>query len=292
MRDLNVPVVIIGFNRPDVLEQLFQVLRIAAPKKVFVIADGPREDVPEDIENCAKVIELFRSIDWTDDVTEIFSDTNMGCNHRIPTGITEVMRHVDRAIILEDDCIPHISFFKFCEEMLTTYENDERIMHITGSNFQANRPTSAFSYYFSRYALCWGWATWRRAWDKFSFGMPYWEGLKDDGWLNYYINDHEEVKFWTQLYDTMHSGVDLWDHQWNYITWMQSAYSIVPNGNLISNIGYQNEAQHDTNMFPTLGLPTHPIKFPLEHPPHMIRNFCADNLWGRRLKSPSRKYIW
>jgi len=116
--------------------------------------------------------------------------------------------------------------------------------------------------------------------------------MKEDGWLHHLIGDPDEVKFWTNLYDQMHAGEDLWDHQWNYMTWMHSGFTIVPNTNLISNIGYQNDTQYDQKLFPTLGLPAEAMKFPLEHPPHMVRNFCADRLWGRLLSSPSRKYIW
>jgi len=291
---VDIPVAVTAFNRPDHLEQVFQVLRVVAPTKLYLVADGPRAHVDGEDEKCAQVREIFRSVDWDCDVTEIFSEENLGCARRMSSGITEVFKNEERAIILEDDCIPHPSFFKFCKEMLDQYENDERVMHISGDNFQFGAMTSAYSYYFSRYTHCWGWATWRRAWDKFSLEMPYWQELKADGWLHHLLDDPTEVRYWTQIFDAVVAGkVDSWAYPWTYSTWLHSGLSILPNRNLVSNIGFDGDGTH-TNIAssPQANMPTYAMSFPLEHPPHMIRNFCADSHFSRLLHSMPRRYVW
>jgi len=292
--NIDVPVVIVAFNRPEHLEQLIQVLRVVAPSKLYLVADGPRAHIKGEVEKCAQVRDVFRSIDWTTEVVNLFADENMGCAKRVSSGISEVLKHEEGVIVLEDDCIPHPSFFQFCQEMLGYYADDDRVMHISGDNFQFGAVTSAYSYYFSRYAHCWGWATWKRAWDKFSLDMQFWPELRDDGWLHHFLDDPIEIRYWTQIFNNVAAGqVDSWAYPWTYSTWLHSGLSILPNRNLVSNIGFDGDGTH-TNVAssPQANMPTHAMSFPLEHPPHMIRNFCADSHFSRMLHSLPRRYVW
>jgi hypothetical protein len=160
---LTTPVAFLIFNRPDTTAKVFEAIRQAKPPKLLVVADGPRPDRPDDIEKCKAARGVVEQVDWDCEVLRNYSDVNLGCKKRVSSGLDWVFNTVEEEIILEDDCLPHPTFFRFCEELLDYYRHDERIMVISGDNFQFGRNCTEYSYYFSRYNHCWGWSTWRRS---------------------------------------------------------------------------------------------------------------------------------
>ncbi len=179
------PVAFLIFNRPELTRKVFATIAQAKPSKLLVVADGPRADVPDDREKCSEARAIIGRIDWDCEVLTNYSSANMGCRARISTGLEWVFTNVEEAIILEDDCIPHPTFFRFCKELLTRYRDDQRVMMISGDNFQMGRNRTPYSYYFSRFFHCWGWATWRRAWRHYDIDMELWPSLRDGSWLLY-----------------------------------------------------------------------------------------------------------
>ncbi len=161
------------FNRPDATERVFEEIGKAKPPMLLVIADGPRAQVPEDAEKCAASRAIIEQADWDCRIVKNYSDINMGCRNRVSSGLNWVFDTVEKAIILEDDCLPSPSFFRFCQELLTYYQDDVRVMTINGTNWQLGWKIGDGSYYFSRFNLIWGWATWRRAWTLISLYL--WE---------------------------------------------------------------------------------------------------------------------
>lgn len=168
---MSTPIALIIFNRPDLTIRVFSKIARAKPKTLFVIADGPRSDHPGDIKKCAEARSIIESVDWDCTVHKNYSDINLGCGRRLASGISWVFEKVEEAIILEDDCLPHPTFFRFCKELLERYRDDERIMQINGQNFQHKSMRTSYSYLFSYSNNCWGWATWRRAWQHFDMEM-------------------------------------------------------------------------------------------------------------------------
>lgn len=156
---LKTPVAFLIFNRPDTTRRVFAEIAKARPPKLLVVADGPRADHPDDVEKCAAVRAIIDGIDWDCKVLTNYSDINLGCKRRVSSGLDWVFDTVEEAIILEDDCLPHPAFFRFCEEMLNKYRDDKRIAMISGDNFQFGRKRTEYSYYFSRYPHIWGWAS-------------------------------------------------------------------------------------------------------------------------------------
>ena len=150
------PVAFIIFNRPDTTKRVFAEIAKARPPKLLVIADGPRADHPADVEKCAAVRAIIDGVDWDCEVLKNYSDVNLGCKRRVSSGLDWVFDTVEEAIILEDDCLPHPTFFRFCEEMLEKYRDDKRIAMISGDNLQFGRKRTGYSYYFSRYPHIWG----------------------------------------------------------------------------------------------------------------------------------------
>ncbi len=295
---LNTPVAFIIFNRPDTTRRVFEMIRQAQPPKLLVIADGARENHPSDRQNCAAAKGIIAEVDWDCEVTTNYSDRNLGCRDRLASGLNWVFEQVPEAIILEDDCLPHSSFFRFCEEMLLKYRNDNRIMHIGGNNFQMQKSRTNDSYYFSRYNHCWGWASWGRAWQHYDVDMKLWNLIKDGDWLQDILQDRKSVREWNHNFQKIYDlTTDSWDYQWTFACWLQSGLSILPNENLISNIGFSKEATHTFRKNLFADLPLQPMQFPLKHPIVMIRDQQADNstqnlIFSRRFIARLRRKFW
>lgn len=252
-------------------------IRNARPAKLLIIADGPRAGEPADHEKCLAARAAAESVDWECEVLKNYSDGNLGCGRRPASGLDWAFENVDRAIILEDDCLPHPTFFHFCDELLERYRDDERVMTVSGNNFQYGVSRTTNSYYFSRYPHTWGWATWRRAWQLYDYEMNFWRELRDTPWLLDILGDQESVDYWRPIFDNVNSDWDVWDYQWIFNCWVQNAFAILPNVNLISNIGWGENSTHTRSLDnPSANLPTEAMTFPLAHPPYMTRNREAD----------------
>ncbi len=277
---LNTPVALFIFNRPDLTKRVLDVVRQVAPKKLFVVADGPRPNRADDIEKCQAARAIIERIDWPCDLFTNYSDKNLGCGARPATGIGWVFENVEQAIILEDDCLPDSTFFPFCEQLLKKYRDDERVMHIGGSNFLFSRMRVEDSYYFSRYPLCWGWATWRRAWEHFDFEMREWPSLRQRKWLDQYLDDRRASWHWSRLFEYVYERGQshIWDYQWILSCWRRGGLCITPKVNLVSNVGYGKEGTHTRRRSRFAEVPCEAIDFPLRHPETVARNTAADEI--------------
>jgi hypothetical protein len=277
--NLKTPVAFIIFNRPETTKRVFAEIAKARPPKLLVIADGPRADHPDDAEKCAATHAIIDGVDWDCEVLTNYSDVNLGCKHRVSSGLDWVFNTVEEAIILEDDCLPNPTFFQFCEEMLEKYRDDERIAMISGDNFQFGKKRTEYSYYFSRYPHIWGWASWRRVWNNYDVDMKMWPEIRDGGWLQDLLRDKKVMRFWNSKFDAVYRRkIDTWDYQWVFSRWINNELAILPNVNLVSNIGFGPEAAHTKHRNRFSELETEAIIFPISHPFYVIRDHIADNI--------------
>lgn len=268
------PVALFVFNRPDLTQRVVEVLRDVKPPIVFVSADGPRTDRPDDERLCRETLDVLRSIDWPCEVHWNVREQNLGCGPAMSQGIDWVFQHVDRAILLEDDCAPDPTFFEFCTELLERYADDTRIMQIAGFNLSA--PPDVFydaSYAFASYPFVWGWATWRRAWAHYDFTMSTWPAFRDNGMLKGLHAGRSHRATLRREWDWVHAGNGTWDHQWQYTVMSQHGLSIYPSTNLISNLGFRADATQTTiEGGAYAAVPVQPIVLPLTHPPMVAHN--------------------
>ncbi len=290
---MNTPVALIIFNRPDTTKQVLAEIAKVKPSKFYVIADGPREGHAEDVEKCSVARKVIEGVDWECEVFKNYSDVNLGCGKRPATGISWVFEHVEEAIILEDDCVPHPTFFRFCEELLEIYRHDERIMMIGGRSNLYDQERTQYSYYFSQLPSCWGWSTWRRAWRHHDMEINLWPSLRDTSWLLDILSDPVEIEFWQNTFDKAYTGagnVDYWDFQWAFTCWAHNGLTILPTKELVSNIGFGEEATH-TKSFndKRANLPVAEMVFPFKHPPYMVRDREADKLRFKHY-GPSKRF--
>jgi hypothetical protein len=248
MDNYNTPILLLVFNRPDKVRKLIARLAEIKPAYLYISADGPRANVPGDQAKCEEVRDLFSKLPWECEIHTNFSEKNLGCMNGPVTGITWFFEHVTEGIILEDDCIPHPSFFPFVTKLLSTYEHDDRIMHISGTSFlTSNESTPEMPYYFSKIAHGWGWATWRRAWAKFDISMSNIPKLEQKLTQEKTFLYKKHATFWTHLFKYVQRTAPLsgiWDAQWEYSVLLHDGICITPTINLVENVGFDSEATH------------------------------------------------
>jgi hypothetical protein len=271
------PVALIIFNRPETTARVFAELAKARPRKLLVVADGPRGDRSGEAEKCEATRAVVERIDWDCEVFRNYSDMNLGCKKRVSSGLDWVFGTVDRAIVIEDDVLPHPTFFRFCDELLGRYVDDSRVGAICGCNVQSMTPRRPESYYFSRHLHVWGWASWSRAWKAYDVDMSLWPMVRDNGYLNSLIPNEHSLSYWHSILQEVYDGkIDTWDYQWTFSCWVHGMMNIIPCVNLISNIGFGEFATHTGAESSVSNMPTEAMQFPLTHPRSMMRDEIAD----------------
>lgn len=291
------PIVLIVFNRPAHTEIVFEAIRKQRPSDLFVIADGPRMARPSDDKLCEEVRSIVSKVDWPCNVRSNFSGSNLGPKERVGSGLDWVFNQVDRAIILEDDCLPNPDFFRFCQELLEKHNHDHRVMAVTGNNFQRGVERGTSSYYFSKYFHGWGWATWRRAWKKYEPDMPFWRTWRESEDWHQKFRDPVERFYWRKRFDRLETdGTDAWDYPFLASIWKAGALTATPNVNLVSNIGFDEVATNTKSSSSWLaGIPTQTLG-EIRHPDRVEQNLQADRLVfdnvfdGRNLRFP--RIVW
>lgn len=288
------PVLIVAFNRPERLRDLIERLRIIRPPSVYVAIDGPRAEVDSDARNVRETRELVRAIDWPCQVHTLFQESNLGCGRGVSTAITWFFSQVEEGIILEDDVLPDPTFFPFCAELLDRYRFDPRVFAVSGCNFAPPEAISQpdASYRFSAITHVWGWATWRRSWNLYSYRMTDWRkrlhGMRRWDAMGRDIGGY---MFWTFVFDWMRFGrVDTWDYQLTLTQMASQGLTVTSNSNLTQNVGFSNEATH-TKAPPKYLRRVEPTWFPLAHV-DVARDLPADRWVRRQILSTSSRNIF
>lgn len=284
---LDTPVAFIIFNRPETTRAVFDTIRQARPRRLLVVADGPRTGRGGEEDLCREARSVIEGVDWECLVDTNFAAENLGCRRRVNSGIDWVFEQVEEAIILEDDCLPHPSFFQFCQELLERYRDNPRVAQIAGVNFQFGRGTSPDSYYFSRYNHIWGWASWRRAWQLHDLQMASWPQFRDQGLLQRILSDKGEIAYWSEVLEKVYRGeIDTWDCQWTFSCWNKGLLTVLPAINLVSNIGFGPGATHTPVPNRYASMATQEMWFPLRHPSDIEADPVADAYTGKTMFQP------
>ena len=240
---MNTPILILLFNRPKETKILIDRLRDIKPSKIYINQDGPRNHLSKDKILCQNVKDVIDNIDWNCEIKRKFNETNLGCRSSVSSGLNWFFENEQFGIVLEDDCIPSKSFFVFCDQMLKKYEKNNSVYSISGSNFQKGNIIGDGDYYFSKYAHCWGWATWRRAWNCNDDSMEFWKELKNNDTWHDIHDDMLEKKYWKKIFEKVISKkLDSWAYVWLASIWNKKGLNIIPNKNLVLNIGFNENA--------------------------------------------------
>ena len=293
LKPFTTPILFLIFNRPETTERVFQQIRKIQPRQLFISADGPRKEKINEEEKCRETRNIIEKIDWTCELKTNYSEKNLGCRVGVSSGIHWFFRNVLEGIILEDDCLPDLSFFHFCETLLEYYRNDKQVMHIGGVNFQDGNTRGDGSYYFSSLNHVWGWASWRRAWNLYDVDMKSYPECLQQGLLYQLFPDPSLRNYWKKNFDLVfEKRKDTWDFQWQYASALNHGLSIIPNKNLITNIGFDANATHTVNHAHSLAnMPTEPIQ-DIIHPAAMTIDQKADKYtFGHYLSPPKWRKV-
>lgn len=267
----NTPVALFVFNRPEITGKIFKIIAQVKPLQLFIIADGPRSSHPDDIHLCDAVRKIVTEIGWDCNVSRLYATENIGCRHSIPEGLNWVFSQVEECIILEDDCIPDPTFFNYCTALLEYYRDAEKIMTIGGYRCDGPNEFNTDSYFFSKYPSTWGWATWKRSWEKFDLDMKEWATLRNTDWLSDILSKNEYIHYWQRIFDKMCNNLDAWDYALAFACWLNGGLSIRSKINLISNIGFGPDATHTFYINDEISFRrSQPMPFPLVHPKEII----------------------
>jgi len=270
-----IPVLLTIFNRPEKARAVMENLRQIKPKQLFIAADGPRRNVPQDIEKCRLARQVATSVDWVCDIKTRFLDDNMGCDPAVSSAIEWFFQNVEYGIILEDDCVVHPDFFTFCGELFVRYSDDLRIMQIASLSPYAARE-HPYDYHFSRTFRCsGGWGTWRRAWKHYTADFMQYSDDDAHAILKAYHPDYTKYLYLYRALLKFKKGSlyywQHWDFQWTMACFAQNGLSIVPENNLMLNIGFDDDSTHTQKMNPVFeNLQIQPLRFPLRHPPFVF----------------------
>jgi len=278
--NFNTPILMIVFNRPETTAKVFEQVKAIKPKKLYVAADGPRPNNPNDLIKCQETRNVVNAIDWDCDLHTLFQTDNLNCGKGPMTAINWFFEHEENGIIIEDDCVPALSFFKYCEELLQKYKDHDQIMMINGFNFYKQQPSENESYYFSKYGHPWGWATWRRAWLHFDYYISDFEIRKKEGYFKRYfesrIDRFYRVRKFQKAYNHAEQ-IDFWDYQWDYARFVNNGLTIIPKQNLVQNIGFGEHATHTINSHTKrANMKGNELEFPLIHPANIEQDTYMD----------------
>ncbi len=241
----NTPILFLIFNRPEETKRVFEKIKEQKPQYLYVAADGARQNKQGEAELCKQTREIIKQVDWDCEVKMLFRDENLGCKKAVSQGITWFFDNVEEGIILEDDCLPSNSFFEFCEKNLAKYRYDTRIMHISGEN-PLDMEFGDAGYYFSKIPHIWGWASWKRAWNLYDTEFQNFDYFIENNIIQNIFEQKEVQKYWNKVFKRVKNGeINTWDYQWTYALFVNNGLSIVPNKNMVSNIGFgHSDAAH------------------------------------------------
>ena len=242
------PVLLVGFNRPEKVADVLAPLRAMGTRRLFVSVDGPRASKPSDAEACAATRAAFdRLIDWPCDIERQYHEVNLGCRAAVSGAVTWTLNQVEECLVLEDDCVLETGFLSLVAELLARHRDDENIMHIGAANFQNGLRRGTGDYYISKYAHCWGWATWRRAWLKYEDNLEALASVVEPSVAKHLHASEDEVAYWQIIFERCkRAEVDSWAYRWLFSCWKQGGLSLIPNVNQVSNLGFEGQGTHTT----------------------------------------------
>lgn len=278
------PILFIIFNRPDTTQKVFNVIKKIRPKYLYVAADGPRKDKIGENKKCQQTRNIINQINWNCQLKTLFRNTNFGCGHAVSKAVTWYFDQIKEGIVLEDDCFPDESFFNFCQKLLKKYRNNKKVMHISGDQFVDNYQ-SLYSYYFSKFMHCWGWASWSDRWNLYDYNPD----LISETIVNKITSNKTLQNYWQTIIKMLKNReIDTWDYQWTFTIIKNDGLCINPSKNLISNIGFGSDSTHTPDKKNTLAnLPIysikhikHPKKIALDHNAvdYLLKNHYLNNI--------------
>ena len=279
------------FRRPGKTRELLQSLKRVQPPRIYLIADGPRTGRVGEAELCAETRKVAEEgVTWTCEVIRLYSAVNLGLRKRMESGLDFLFQHEDFAVILEDDCSPSADFFRFCEHGNDHYAADQHIGAVSGNCYLPATVRLAYSYYYSRYPHCWGWATWKSRWQNYQRSALCWPGYR----TFFPKASSREAKYWDRIYARLEL-FDSWAYRWQAHFWQQGYLCLYPGENLVDNTGFGPDSTHTRDVATQVRWERQaPMKYPLIRPERVVPNEELDLAVFQNgfLKMEGRRNLW
>jgi len=276
---LKTPVLLIVFNRPNNTQEVLNEIRKVKPKRLYVTADGPRNEKDKDNVEAVRRI-VLSGIDWDCEVKTNFSEENLGCRRAVSEGITWFFKNEEMGIILEDDCLPDPTFFAFCEDLLLRFCDTREVGMISSGLIDTEFESS---YSFINYPLIWGWASWKRVWENYNVDASFIESASEVEHLPGLRHSLAGVKrFWATIYKNIDT-VNTWDYQLTLLFLKHNLKTVYPNKTLVRNTGLSGESTHTFEDNSIFSLESQSINFPLKHPNEIVANLTIQSLIERAI---------
>lgn len=259
-------VLVIGFNRAHLMYDVLSRIHDARPAALYACFDGPRTS--NEALLCEETVRQVERFSWDCKVATLVSLTNLGCRRNVVRAIDWFFENVEEGVILEDDVVPTLSFFRYANELLSRYRNDVRVWSIAGFNPFGEWDAPA-SYFFAEGSV-WGWATWRRAWVEYANHNVLMKDEAARARARVFFGRAQFRRVWPLIERAADGITDTWDYQWTFTRAARGGLSAIPARNLIENIGFGGDATH-TAVSPVGSLPeAHDLTFPLVHPTSVV----------------------
>jgi hypothetical protein len=292
MDDLTTPVALFVYRRPEHTERVIERILEVEPPRVLVVGDGPADGGEE--KRVKAVRRVVAEANWECEVRTNYADSNLGLKERFATGLDWVFGNEREAIILEDDTLPHPSFFTFCDTLLDRFRDDHRVWEITGRNEVPDHRSGDDSYFYSHYGGVWGWATWRSAYREYDPDMSAWEDPVVRDRIRDVLADRWQAAYISEFFSRTAEGeIETWDYQWGFARLRNNGVSVVPETNLVRNIGFGEGATNTTGAASSAsfgGKSVNPINFPLSHPNYVGVDRSYDRRFHKQRRDRWRTY--
>ena len=270
---LNTAVLFLVFNRPDTTKQVFEAIRKAKPPRLYIAADGARESKEGEAEKVKAVREyIMENIDWACEVKTNFREENLGCKMAVSGAIDWFFENEEMGIILEDDCLPSQSFFWFCEELLYKYKDDMRVGQISGFNYGYKNKDLRYDYFFSKYPMIWGWATWANRWKNYSLDLEDFGEIEKMNFFKTLFDKKELLKRLNIFKRVKNNEIDTWDYQWSFALYKNIQFTVIPKKNYILNLGFGEDSTHTFGKNPYEHLTLEETNKSLVHPKYIVQD--------------------
>ena len=282
------PILFLVFNRPEQTQRVFERIRSIRPPRLYVAADGPRPSRSDDEHRCRQVRAIVSDVDWSCETFTLYRDSNLGCALAVSRALDWFFSSEKEGIVVEDDCLPDPSFFKFCTQMLARYRHNTRIGQICGFNLLPESSPQESDYFCSHFGWSWGWASWSRVWSDYDLKMSGWSRFKAQGLHHQYPFYPERVRLFDET--SQAAWRESWDYQWHYRLAAEGLLSLIPRNSLIENIGFTKDATHTSRSDALRSRQASSLDFrhQLRHPEFLM----PDPIYEKRLIRAAHKGSW
>ena len=291
-----VAVLLLVFNRPQHGAAALLRIRLVQPARLYIHADGARSGRPGEAEAVVQTRRIVDLIDWPCEVITLFREENKGLREGVGDALNWFFREEPCGIVIEDDCLPDPSFFRFCAELLERYAHDETVMHIGGSNLiERFTKDGGSDYFWSEFSLVWGWASWRRAWANMDIRLTGLDAFKTSDKMQDFISSIPARAYMLDKFEVTRARKNnSWAYAWFYSILNHGGICIVPSVNLIQNVGIgDTNATNTTGFNAQSAIAAGAVQFPLRHPEHQkVDPMKEKQLFFHTQKSRFRLWLW